>query len=131
MGRTEFVGIKLTPGKAQKLMVPEGEFLQIQQIVLAGPAKPGATAVVSIKTGAFPELVLCTLRAGTEMTAVELIISPDDEASLTVKGAAVDVCAHYLTDNDDEDDGSDGEIDSDEAEADRMGGRELRRLLSG
>ena len=40
MGRTEFVGIKLTPGKAQKLMVPEGEFLQIQQIALAGPAKP-------------------------------------------------------------------------------------------
>ena len=92
MSGTQFVGIKLEPGKPHELRVPDGELLQFQQVALSAPPKKDTVAVISIKTSRFPELVVCTLRAGCEQCQMELIVSPDDEGTLNVKGAAVDVC---------------------------------------
>ena len=100
--RSIFCGIKLTPGKPHELHVPEGELLQIQQVALAAPAGKETCGILSIKTEHFPELVVCTLRATCAMTALELIVSPEDKAVITVRGAAVDVCAHYIPDDDDD-----------------------------
>ena len=99
MSGTQWVGIKLEPGKPNELRVPDGELLQFQQVALAAPPKKGTVAVVSIKTAKFPELVICTLRAGCEQCQMELIVSPDDFATLSVKGAAVDVCGHFMPDD--------------------------------
>ena len=87
--RSIFHGVKLTPGQARELHVPEGELLQIQQAALAAPADKGTAATLLIKTASFPELVVCTLRAGCAMTTLELMVSPDDKATLMVRGAAV------------------------------------------
>ena len=93
--------------------MPNGELLQFQQVALAAPAKKDTVAVVSIKTAKFPELVVCTLRAGCEQCQMELVVSPEDAATLMVRGAAVDVCGHFMPD-DNEDIESD--IDSEEFE---------------
>ena len=113
MSGTQWVGIKLEPGKPNELRVPDGELLQFQQVALAAPPKKGTVAVVSIKTAKFPELVICTLRAGCEQCQMELIVSPDDFATLSVKGAAVDVCGHFMPDDNED---IDSDIDSEEME---------------
>ena len=110
MSRSMFTGIKLSPGQPHALHVPEGELLQLQQVALATPASKETVAVVSIKCQGHPELVVCTLREKTAMASLELMVTPDDHASLHVRGAKVDVCAHFVPDDDDE------EIDSEEVE---------------
>ena len=74
MSGTQFVGIKLEPGKPHELRVPDGELLQFQQVALSAPPKKDTVAVISIKTSRFPELVVCTLRAGCEQCQMELIV---------------------------------------------------------
>ena len=111
----EFAPIKLLPGKpAHKLFVPPGEVFVMKQIALAAPATKGTTAIVSIKTENYPELVLCTLRADTPQVHCEIAVNDLEEAQLTVRGAAVDICGQFVVNED----MGDEEIDEDEGEDD-------------
>ena len=89
----QFRGVRLQPDVPEKLDVPDGHAFVVRQFALSSRARAGVAAVVSVRTAGNPELVLCSLREGSEQWWVgnEMVLCAEDEPVLVAAGAAVDV----------------------------------------